>query len=204
MLKRRADDQLDETNKRYVQTIIDSGAHAGTLVDDLLAFSRMGRTEIRKTTVDMRQLVDEVRSDLAIDTDRRDVQWKIGELPPAYGDPSMLRLVWQNLVGNAVKYTKRRDRAVIEVGSRIEQAETVYFVKDNGAGFDMRYVDKLFGVFQRLHAKEEYEGTGIGLANVRRIVNRHSGRTWAEGEVDRGATFYFSLPNASPPVARLG
>lgn len=197
LLKRRSDGQLDDTNKRYVQTIIDSGAHAGALVDDLLAFSRMGRTEVRMSTVDMRQLVEEVRRSLAIEIDHRDVEWKIGELPSTFGDPSMLRLVWQNLIGNAVKYTKKRDKTVIELGSSIDQAETIYFVKDNGAGFDMRYVDKLFGVFQRLHTREEFEGIGIGLANVRRIVGRHSGRTWAEGEIDAGATFYFSLPTGT-------
>jgi len=198
LLRKRAAGQLDDTNLRYIQTILDAGAHAGALVDDLLAFSRMGRAEIKKSVVDMDALVSDVRRDLAIEIDRRDIQWKIADLPPAYGDPSMLRLVWQNLIGNAVKYTKKRSSATIEVGSRVEGGETVYYVRDNGAGFDMRYIDKLFGVFQRLHSKEEFEGTGIGLANVRRIVNRHTGRAWAEGEIDNGATFYFSLPADMP------
>ena len=195
MLRKKAEGQLDETCQRYVLTIQESGQHAGALVDDLLAFSRMGKAEMRLGVVDMNSIVAAVRKDLAIEIDQRDVQWKVDELPPAYGDSSMLRLVWQNLIGNAVKYTKKRSTATIEIGAKSEAGETIYFVRDNGAGFDMRYVDKLFGVFQRLHGKEEFEGTGIGLANVRRIVNRHFGRTWAEGEVDNGATFYFTLPN---------
>lgn len=194
LLRKRSEGQLDETNRRYVRTIIESGQHAGDLVDDLLAFSRMGRAEMRMVNVDMRSIVDEVRRELAIEVANRVVDWRISNLPPGYGDAAMLRLVWQNLLGNAVKYTNKRETAIIEVGATIGTEEIVYFVRDNGAGFDMRYVDKLFGVFQRLHGKDEFEGTGIGLANVRRIVNRHGGRTWAEGELGQGATFYFTLP----------
>ena len=144
----------------------------------------------------MQQVVAEVQSELASQTLQRVIRWKIADLPEVLGDRRLLRLVLRNLLENAVKYTQRRDEAEIEIASRPREDGGVDFsVRDNGAGFDMRYVDKLFGVFQRLHRHDEFEGIGIGLANVRRIVQRHGGQTWAEGEVDRGATFYFSLPS---------
>lgn len=195
MLKQRSASALDETSQRYLKTILESVEHAGAQIDDLLAFSRMGRVEKRDAVVDMNQLVREAVSDLKLETAGREVIWNIGVLPEIRGDPSMLRLAVSNLLANAVKYTRPRDPAVIEVGCTDGEGETVFFVHDNGVGFDVEYADKLFGVFQRLHSAEEFEGIGIGLANVRRIVNRHGGRTWARGEVGRGASFYFSLPH---------
>lgn len=194
ILQKRAASTLDETNLRYLKTIRESTEHAGTLIDDLLSFSRMRRVEMRDTVVDMDQIVRRTTSELRFEAAGRDVAWEFGELPDVRGEPSMLQLVVQNLLSNALKYTRTRDQAVIEVGSMSAESETVFFVRDNGVGFDMKYVDKLFGVFQRLHGKEEFEGTGIGLATVRRIVHRHGGRVWAEGSVGRGATFFFSLP----------
>jgi PAS domain S-box-containing protein len=194
LLQKKAASTLDEAGQRYLETILDSAKHAGVLIDNLLTFSRMGRAELHRADVDMNRLVRQVLDDLKLETAGRSIDWQIGELPEVQGDPSMLQLVMTNLLSNAVKYTHNRDEAVIEVGSKSDGDEAVFFVSDNGVGFDMQYVDKLFGVFQRLHRAEEFEGTGIGLANVQRIVNRHGGRTWAEGSVGSGATFYFSLP----------
>jgi chemotaxis family two-component system sensor kinase Cph1 len=180
-----------------LRTIVQSAERAGELIDDLLAFSRMGRAELRPSTVDMSRLVQETLDELSFETNGRDIEWRIGELPEVRGDPSMLRLVFQNLLSNAIKYTRPRERAVIEVGTTQEKEkveEITFFVRDNGVGFDEAYAGKLFSVFQRLHGTEEFEGTGIGLATVRRIVHRHGGRTWADGRLGEGAIFYFSLP----------
>ena len=198
LLRKSAAAQLDETSRRYLQIIQDAARHAGNLVDELLSFSRMGRVELRQTVLDMNLLVDEVRRDLEPETQGRVIDWQVAPLPKVRGDPAMLRLVLRNLLSNAVKYTRPRAQARIEIGSREEDGEVVFWVRDNGVGFETQYADKLFGVFQRLHAAEDFEGTGIGLANVRRIVHRHGGRTWAEGVVDGGATFYFSLPRHKP------
>jgi PAS domain S-box-containing protein len=187
---------LDAKGKRYLNMISDSAKQMGHLIDDLLVFSRMGRTQLQKTTVHFDQLVKEVLQELAPDTQNRQISWQIAPLPDVHGDAAMLRQVWVNLIANAVKYTRQRDLATIEIGTLPPSAnEHVMYIRDNGAGFDMQYMDKLFGVFQRLHRAEEFEGTGIGLANVRRIITRHGGRVWAEGKTDEGATFYVALPN---------
>lgn len=185
---------LSETGRRYLNTIIESAQYAGVLVDNLLAFSQMARSGISPVNLNMSALVEEVRREVMIEGAGRNIQWQIEPLPDSWADPVMMRLVFRNLLSNAVKYTRRRAEALIEVGCEVRASEVIYFVRDNGTGFDMQYVDKLFGVFQRLHRMEEFEGTGIGLANVRRIVERHGGRTWAVGALDQGATFYFTLP----------
>jgi light-regulated signal transduction histidine kinase (bacteriophytochrome) len=190
---------LSEEGRRYAGTIIESAQFAGVLVDSLLAFSQMGRTTIHPVAVDMEQLVDEVRRDVSAEAGGRRITWEVGPLPMAVCDPLMMRLAVRNLLSNAVKYTRGRDEAVIEVSGEAHPTENVFAIRDNGVGFDMQYVDKLFGVFQRLHRMEDFEGTGIGLANVRRIVERHGGRVWAEGAEDGGATFSFALPRAPRP-----
>jgi light-regulated signal transduction histidine kinase (bacteriophytochrome) len=155
----------------------------------------MGRQEMLRSTVNLNQLIKTVIHDLRLDLQGRAISWTIGSLPEVPGDPAMLRQVFMNLISNAVKFTATRPTPHIEIGAtRQFPGEVTIFVRDNGVGFDMQYVNKLFGVFQRLHRNDEFEGTGIGLANVRRIIHRHGGRTWAEGKVDHGATFYLSLP----------
>lgn len=194
MLREKYGDKLDTKAGRYINVIIESAESAGKLVDDLLGFSQMGRMTVVPIRVDMNRLVDEVRDVLGADTEGRRIEWDIKPLPPVNGDPGMMRQVMQNLVSNAIKYTRKRDIAHIGIESHETDSETIVTVRDNGVGFDMAYVGKLFGVFQRLHRVEDYEGTGIGLANVRRIIERHGGRTWAEGELDKGAAFHFALP----------
>ncbi|MGZ2488156.1 light-regulated signal transduction histidine kinase (bacteriophytochrome) [Rhizobium pisi] len=198
LLQKQASSSLDEKCQRYVRMIQDASKRMGNLIDDLLGFSRIGRAEARKTVVSLKQLVNEVVAELGPETSGRDITWKIGSLPSCYGDRSMLKLVVSNLIANAVKFTRMRARAEIEIDCTINNKNDVeVFVRDNGAGFDMRYVDKLFGVFQRLHTSEEFEGTGIGLATVQRIIHRHGGDVRAEGAVDHGATFTFSVPGLS-------
>jgi len=203
LLQRQASSLLDEKSQRFIRTILDSAKRMGNLIDDLLAFSRIGRAETKKTQVDLGQLVEEVVAEIGQDTKGRDIAWKIGALPVCYGDRSMLRLVVVNLVSNAVKFTRMRRPAEIEIGCvDRNKKEVEVFVRDNGAGFDMQYVNKLFGVFQRLHLPEQFEGTGIGLATVQRIIQRHGGKVRGEGAVDQGATFYFSLPKAQDAAER--
>ncbi|WP_029008985.1 ATP-binding protein [Azospirillum halopraeferens] len=197
LLREREAERLTDTGRRYLATIVDAANTAGTLVDNLLQFSQMGRSELAPVDVDMAALVAEVRATLAPEAAGRTVVWEVPALPVVRGDPVMLRMVWQNLLGNALKYTRTRDPARITVTRETADGEAVFCVRDNGVGFDQAYVGKLFGVFQRLHRVEEFEGVGIGLANVRRAVERHGGRTRAEGAPDRGAAFYFTLPAAA-------
>ena len=186
---------LDEKSLHYMTTISNSATRMGALVDDLLSFSRMGRSGMSKQRVDLNGLVREVIVELEPEAKGRKIHWHVADLPLVTGDRAMLRVVLINLISNALKFTQPREQAEIEIGCMPDrEKETTIFVRDNGVGFDTNYADKLFGVFQRLHRADEFEGTGIGLANVRRIINRHGGRTWAEGAVNQGATFYFSLP----------
>ncbi len=185
---------LDEKARHYLDIIADAAKRMGQLIDDLLAFSRIGRADFHFGDVDVSGIVDQILQEHALDGRDSKVEWKVNQLPQVLGDASMLRLVFQNLIDNAVKFTRTRGQPVIEIGSETRVDKHVFHVRDNGVGFDMRYADKLFNVFQRLHSQDEFEGTGIGLANVRRIVERHRGEVWAEGALDRGATFFFSLP----------
>jgi light-regulated signal transduction histidine kinase (bacteriophytochrome) len=254
LLQKDAGPSLSEKNLHHLATISLSAKRMGDLIDDLLAFSRIGRSEIQKVDINLGQLVRETVGDFQAETKGRNVVWKINPLPSVRADRALLRLVLVNLISNAVKFTSARAEAKIEIGevkaetgkaengnkyqlsaealsklrssrgneaqtgknmepphvgchglgigSALPREETVIFIRDNGAGFDPRYADKLFGVFQRLHSRDEFEGTGIGLANVQRIIHRHGGRTWAEGVVDGGATFYFSIPK--PDGSRNG
>lgn len=190
---------LDDKAKRYLHTISEAATRMGQLIDDLLVFSRMGRQEMLRGTVNLDQLITAVLHDLRHDLQDRAISWKIAQLPDVTGDAAMLRQVFVNLIANAIKFTSTQPNATIEIGSRSHGPnDAVLFVRDNGVGFDMQYANKLFGVFQRLHRADEFEGTGIGLANVRRIIHRHGGKTWAEGALGKGATFYVSLPLARP------
>jgi light-regulated signal transduction histidine kinase (bacteriophytochrome) len=184
---------LDDEGKRLLSVIIKNVNSMGQLIDDLLAFSRLSRQQIQRIEIDVRALVQEVIDDLMASESVRRIEWEVDTLPAMIGDRSMIRQVYVNLLSNALKFTRKRDVARIEVGSRESGGEIVYYISDNGAGFDMQYQEKLFGVFQRLHSEKEFEGTGVGLANVRRIVHRHGGRIWAEGRVGEGATFYFTI-----------
>jgi signal transduction histidine kinase len=195
LLEKSVETALDEQSRRYMEIISDSAKKMGLLIDDLLSFSRMGRNAMSIHPLALEPLVRDVIAELEPDAADRTIDWRIGDLPTVEGDASMLRIVMGNLIANALKYTRPRQQARIEIGSQPEQDyESVIFVRDNGVGFDMTYAHKLFGVFQRLHRADEFEGTGIGLANVRRIIDRHGGRTWAEGKPDQGAAFFFSLP----------
>jgi signal transduction histidine kinase len=195
LLRKTVDQSLNEKAARYLQTISDAAKQMGQLIDDLLVFSRMGRQDMLQTTVNMDQLIKSILSDLRLDLHGRQISWTIASLPEVKGDPSMLRQVFMNLLTNALKFTSTKPMASIEIGVEPPSSdEVVVYVRDNGVGFDMQYAPKLFGVFQRLHRADEFEGTGIGLANVRRIVHRHGGRTWADGMPDKGATFYVALP----------
>ncbi len=197
LLQEETGTTLDAQSQHYMANISDAARRMSILIDDLLSFSRMGRQEMRTAQVDIGRLAREVIGELEPETEGRHIHWQIAEIPPVRGDQAMLKIVLGNLLSNALKFTYPRQEAEIEIGCMPDwETEVTIFVHDNGVGFNMAYADRLFGVFQRLHRVDEFEGTGIGLANVRRIISRHGGRTWAEGEVDHGATFYFSLPLA--------
>ena len=195
MLQRDAGPSLSTDNLLLLATISDAAKRMGNLIDDLLSFSRVGRAELQKKAVDLNDLIKETLRDLEVDTKDRNIVWDIQPLPLVRADRALLRMVLVNLISNAVKFTGARAEAKIEIGCASSEAnEIVIFIRDNGAGFDPKYTKKLFGVFQRLHSHDEFEGTGIGLANVQRIIQRQGGRAWAEGVVDAGATFFFSIP----------
>jgi len=167
----------------------------GNLIDALLTFSRLSRTELQRMKIDSKSLITHILDTFKADSGERNIEFNIAELPEIKGDENLIRQVWVNLISNALKYSRNKEKAVIGIGGKIENDQTIFYIKDNGAGFDMRYVDKLFGVFQRLHKTSEFEGIGIGLANVNRIITKHGGRCWAEAEINKGATFAFSIPN---------
>jgi PAS domain S-box-containing protein len=185
---------LDEKSLHYLDVIAGAAKKMGNLIDDLLAFSRMGRTEMMRKRIDFGSVVNDIVRELVAEEKGREIEWVIGPLPEVVGDAAMLRQVMYNLLANAVKFTRERPAARIEVGAAEQQNETHFYVRDNGVGFDSAYIGKLYGLFQRLHRSEEFEGTGVGLAIVQRIIMRHGGRVWAEGAVGLGATFWFSLP----------
>jgi PAS domain S-box-containing protein len=187
-------ESLDDESQRHLETIAASAKQMGRLIDDLLTFSRTARVELTKSQIALVTLVETVIRDLTQETRDRDIQWIIGDLPEVEADSALLRQVLLNLLANALKYTRPRKQARIEIGCSDTQDEHVISVRDNGVGFDMRYAHKLFGVFQRLHRATDFEGTGVGLANVRRVIHRHGGRTWAEAELNKGASFFFTLP----------
>lgn len=199
LLEKHIDNILDEEGRGYLKVISDAARNMGRLIDDLLAFSHMGRIEMMQSETDVALLVQETIHSLQPEIQNRQIRWIVASLPKVRADLAMLRQVFINLLANAAKYTRTREVAEIEVGVKSTRKEDIFFVRDNGVGFDMQYVDKLFGVFQRLHRAEDFEGTGVGLANVRRIIARHGGRTWAEGIVDKGATIYFTLPKLTEP-----
>lgn len=191
--------KFDDEGKHVIETIRTSTKRMGNLIDDLLTFSRLGRQTIKTSDVDMTAMAKTVFDELKLANPERQIQFTCEVLPVAHADQSLIRQVWVNLLSNAIKFTRKKNIAVITVGSRQDNGNDIYYVKDNGAGFDMKYIDKLFMVFQRLHTVQEFEGTGIGLSIVKRIIEKHGGKVWAEAAVDQGATFYFFL--AKPNIA---
>jgi light-regulated signal transduction histidine kinase (bacteriophytochrome) len=190
--------QLDDEGRRVCSVIDDNARNMSQLIDDLLAFSRLGRTQMQPSLIDMQGMARAVFHEVTTPEQRSRIDFELPTIPQVIGDPSLMRQVWANLLGNAVKFSSRRERAAITIRSETKEGEYVFSIGDNGAGFDMQYVNKLFGVFQRLHSSKQFEGTGVGLALVQRVIRRHGGRVWAQGEPDRGATFHFALPLKGP------
>jgi PAS domain S-box-containing protein len=195
LLIKNSSSQLDETGLRYLNIISESSHEMGNLIDALLTFSRLNRAELQRTKINSKNMVTRVIKTFSDELAGRIIEINIPELPDVMGDEKLMNQVWVNLISNAIKYTRNKEKAVIDFGGKIENDQTIFYIRDNGAGFDMKYADKLFGVFQRLHKARDFEGIGIGLANVKRIVMRHSGKCWAISEADKGATFFFSVPN---------
>jgi signal transduction histidine kinase/DNA-binding response OmpR family regulator len=198
ILSKNLSNSLDDKNKHYLKIISDSAIKMKALIDAILSFSRVGRVSLSKSNINTDNIIKEVLEILSEETKDRKIQFNIDKFPNVYADYSLLRTVFINLLTNAIKFTGKKDLALIEIGHKSEnEKEDIFYVKDNGSGFDISYKDKLFMLFQRLHTENEFEGTGLGLANIRKIIQKHGGKTWAEGEVDKGATFYFSLPKFS-------
>lgn len=195
LLSKNSAAQLNENGKRYLKIISESAHEMGDLIDALLTFSRLSRTEMQRTPINTRSMVNHIVKTFKTDMTGRNVELNLSNLPDIMGDETLIHQVWVNLISNALKYTRNKEKVIIEIGGRSVNGSIIFHTKDNGVGFDMKYYDKLFGVFQRLHKARDFEGVGIGLANVNRIVTRHGGKCWAESEVDKGATFFFSIPN---------
>jgi PAS domain S-box-containing protein len=193
ILAERLEDRLADEERHYLKRILDGAGHMGRLVDDLLNLSRIGRQGLRPTMVGLNAIVDQGLAELANETSGREIDWRIGPLPTLLCDPGLMKIAIGNLLSNAVKYTRGRTPAVIEIGIIKDVRQPTIFVRDNGVGFDMKYADKLFGVFQRLHAVDEFPGTGVGLATVQRIIRKHGGDIWADAALERGATFTFNI-----------
>jgi light-regulated signal transduction histidine kinase (bacteriophytochrome) len=194
MLEELVGESLDEDGRRYLDVILESSFKMKKLIEDLLYFSKIGRSEMVKQFVDLNRLVPGILNEIEKEKHGRDISFNVSTLPAVKADSSMLRIVYTNLILNAVKFTSKREQAVINIGFGEDEQDYILFVQDNGTGFDMNYSSKLFGVFRRLHSETDYEGTGIGLAIVRQIIKKHGGKTWAEGKPERGAIFYFNLP----------
>jgi light-regulated signal transduction histidine kinase (bacteriophytochrome) len=197
-------DQAQGDTRRYLDVIMSNARRMGQLIDDLLSFSRLGRKALESSEIEMDALVKDVIAELRLLNPERALEFRVAALPPSKGDPAMFKQVWTNLVSNAVKYTRGREPAIIQIDAQSNDRELVYSIQDNGVGFQMEFVHKLFGVFQRLHSHKEFEGTGVGLALVQRIVQRHGGRVWADSKVGSGATFSFALPKERRPNEVLG
>ena len=188
-------DRIDDNGNRYLNIVRDNAKRMGELIDDLLNLSRWNRKQISRCPVSLNNLIQQTLSGFNAEIEERQIELIVADLPECQADISLLTQVWINLLSNAIKYTNKTEKARIEIGCQLINDENIYFIRDNGAGFDMQYADKLFGVFQRMHLDHEFEGTGIGLAIVQRIIQRHGGRIWADAAIDQGATFYFTIPD---------